>query len=53
MSLGQIIMYHNVGLKLKYPTPNSNNDNRKLADMSHSELKAIKEELHKQYGEIE
>ena len=42
MSLGQIIMYFNLGTEAKKPEPENKG---KAADMSHSQLKAIRDEL--------
>lgn len=52
MDLAQLILYHNMGIDLKYPK-STNNDGGKLANKKYKELKQIKEGLRKQYGEIE
>jgi hypothetical protein len=50
MSLAQIIMYHNMGLELKYP---KSDKPKKASDMSYDELKQIREELRNKYGAID
>jgi len=47
MSLGQIILYHNVGLELRYGKPGKDGK-RTLRGRSYAELKAIREEARKQ-----
>ena len=48
MSLGQIVMYHNLGIEMKY---GGGSGKRKATDMSYQELKALREEARKQLGE--
>lgn len=43
MSIGQIILYHNMGYELKYPS--KENGEKTLATKSHSELKALREQM--------
>ena len=43
MSIGQIIMYYNMGMEAKYPDPDS--DKNKLKNMSYDEVKAIRDEM--------
>ena len=50
MSLGQVIMYHNLGMELKYGKHEKKT--KKAADMSYDELKSIKAELARLYGDI-
>jgi hypothetical protein len=50
MSLGQIIMYHNLGVEIKYGTGDKSKSS--LANKSPKELRRIKDQLKKQYGEI-
>ena len=50
MTIGQIVMYHNLGLEIKYPKPDS--DKPTLKNKSHEELQEIRDDLHEKYGEI-
>jgi len=50
MTIGQIVMYHNLGLEIKYPKPQKDKDS--LMDKSHEELVEIRDELREKYGEI-
>jgi hypothetical protein len=50
MSLGQIIMYHNLGIEQKYGK--QNRKPKKASEMSHEELKALRETLAAQFGDI-
>ena len=50
MSLAQIILYHNVGYEIKYPKPDSKP--KKASEMSYEELKAVRDECRRQYGDI-
>ena len=52
MSLGQIVMYHNLGIEVKYGNPSNQGKPEKLADMSYDELVKVKQELRQQYGDI-
>jgi hypothetical protein len=52
MSLGQIIMYHNLGIDIKYNSQKTDGP-KKLADHSHEELKRIRDDLRAKYGAIE
>lgn len=47
MTIGQIIMYHNLGLELKYGKQDERP--RKPSEMSHAELKELKKEIREQY----
>lgn len=49
MSLGQIVMYHNLGVEIKFGKPK---DKPTLADSSPTELKSKREELRRLYGKI-
>ncbi|MDD5651544.1 MAG: hypothetical protein PHF86_14210 [Candidatus Nanoarchaeia archaeon] len=52
MSLGQVIMYHNLGIDIKYnSSSNKNNKNNTLADKSPEEIKGILEDMKKMYGD--
>ena len=52
MSLGQVIMYHNLGIDIKYnSSPNKNNKNNTLADKSPEEIKEILAESKRMYGD--
>jgi len=46
MSIGQIIMYYNLGMETKYPTPDSTES--KLSNMSYEQLKALRDEMREQ-----
>lgn len=52
MSLPQIIMYHNYGIELKYPTPKEEGSGS-LKDADYEDLKKVKEECRRLYGAIE
>ena len=39
MTIGQLIMYHNIGIELKYPTPKEEGKGKTLATMSIKERK--------------
>lgn len=47
MSLGQIVLYHNLGIEMKY----GGGKKRSLKDMNHAELVAARAEARKQLGE--
>jgi len=67
MSLGQLIMYFNLGMKYKYPDPdeeehpsydmlkNARDEMRKLGllDEAQPDENTVKEQLRQQYGEID
>jgi len=50
MSLGQIIMYHNLGIEIKYPTNEKSKPS--VANKSTKEVLKIRDQLRKQYGAI-
>jgi hypothetical protein len=53
MSIGQIVMYHALGLELKYGDPGTNGKkSSSLKDKSAEELREIREELREKYGKI-
>jgi hypothetical protein len=57
MSIGQIILYHNLGLDLKYgKPPEGGGGAKKPSEMGYDELKAyrdkLREEFSLKYGEI-
>ena len=43
MSIGQIIMYYNLGMETKYPSEDSTDS--KLKNMSYEQLKALRDEM--------
>ena len=43
MSIGQIIMYYNLGMETKYPSEDSVDG--KLKNMSYEQLKALRDEM--------
>lgn len=49
MSLAQIILYHNLGIEQKY---GKQEKPTKATDMSYAELKRIRDENRRLYGEI-
>ena len=49
MSIGQIIMYHNLGIEMKY---GKREKPRKASEMTHAELKAVRSEIRRKYGDI-
>ena len=51
MSLGQVILYHNVGVDIKNGTIKKGP--KKLADRSPEELIKIRDELRQKYGAID
>lgn len=51
MTLAQIIMYHNEGLEIKYGKQDKTP--KKASEMTHEELAAVRDELRRQYGEID
>jgi len=50
MSIGQIVMYYNLGIESKYPQ--KTDGKRTAKNMSHAELKKLKEQLRHDYGDI-
>lgn len=50
MTIGQIMLYHNLGIEMKYPSPDKEKDS--LKDRSYDEVKAIREDLRNKYGAI-
>ncbi len=53
MSFGQIIMYLNYGVEIKYPKPSDNGKAKSLAEKSPAEQRAYRDQLRKQYGKID
>jgi hypothetical protein len=51
MSLGQIILYYNLGTESKYGK--GEGETSSLKNLSHEKLKKLKDELYAQYGEID
>ena len=45
MTIGQIVMYHNLGLEIKYPAPEDADGKPSLKNKSHAEIKAIREQM--------
>ena len=52
MSFGQIIMYHNLGIELKYGKPKDEDKPPSLADLSTEEKLRWREEMRATYGDI-
>lgn len=52
MTIGQLVMYHNLGIELRYGKRDGNGAPRTVKDMSYEEVRARREELRRQYGEI-
>jgi hypothetical protein len=48
MTIGQLIMYHNIGIELKYPTPKETKK-RSLLDMSKEEQKSAIAKAHEDW----
>ena len=57
MTIGQIVMYHNLGIEMKYgkqnPDETDETPHKKASEMSYEELKAVRDQLRAQYGEID
>jgi len=51
MSLGQLVMYHNIGLEIKYPKPTG--EKPSYADMSPTELKKARAEARASLGKTD
>ena len=51
MTIGQIVMYQNLGMELKYPRPDTDPGSTK--NMTAEEVRAKRDELRKQYGAID
>lgn len=51
MTIGQLIMYLNEGIRQKYPD-SGKKQMKRAVEKSHEELKRIKEELRRTYGDI-
>ena len=51
MSLGQLVMYHNIAIDIKNGTVKKGP--KKLSERSPEELKRIREELRQKYGAID
>ena len=49
MSLAQVVLYHNIGIEQKY---GKQTQPTKAADMSHEQLKKIRDDLRNTYGDI-
>ena len=49
MSIGQVIMYHSLGVEAKNPKPEGALG---AANMSEEELRALRDQLRQTYGEI-
>jgi hypothetical protein len=53
MTIGQIVMYHNLGIEMKYGAQgDTDTTTKKPSEMSYEELKAKRDQLRAQYGEI-
>lgn len=50
MTIGQIVMYHNLGIEMKYGKDPKTH--KKASEMTYDELKAVRDQLRAQYGEI-
>jgi hypothetical protein len=48
MSIGQIILYHNLGIEQKYGKPD--HKAKKLSEMTPDEVKAFRDKTIEQYG---
>jgi len=55
MTIGQVIMYHNIGIELKYPSQKNDGKNG-FENMSHSQrlaaIEKAKENFREQYGDV-
>lgn len=53
MTIGQIVMYHNLGIEMKYGKQgDTDTQTKKPSEMSYDELKAVRDQLRSQYGDI-
>ena len=54
MTIGQIVMYHNLGIEMKHGKGDdgTNTAAKKPSEMSYDELKEKRDQLRAQYGEI-
>jgi hypothetical protein len=50
MTIGQVIMYHNIGIEMKYPDPNKTET---YENMAPQELRAERDRLRALYGSID
>lgn len=50
MSLGQLVMYHNIGIELKYPRPDEG-DKPSLRNMTPAQLKEVRDAARKMLAE--
>lgn len=54
MSLAQIILYHHIGIELKYPQPTEESqtgDDRSIARMAYEDVKRMRDEARKMMAE--
>lgn len=51
MSLGQIIMYYNLGIDTKYPK--SDNSSQPLKNLPPEQLKELRDEIRAMYGKVD
>jgi hypothetical protein len=51
-SIGQIILYHNKGMEIKYPSNDKPVTSNSLLNMSEEELRKMRDDYRKQYGDI-
>jgi hypothetical protein len=52
MSLGQILLYHNLAIEIKYGKP-ENNGVEGFAEKSPDEIRRIRDQYRTQYGDID
>ena len=53
MTIGQIVMYHNLGIEMKHGKgDDTGTQTKKPSEMSYDELKAVRDQLRIQYGDI-
>jgi len=51
MTLGQLVMYHNIGLEIKYPKPVG--EKPSIANMSKEEVSKLRKEAREMMGKTE
>lgn len=53
MTIGQIVLYHNLGLEIKYPKPPEDDKPGGLSGMSYEQLQEWRDQQKGKYGAID